>query len=107
MSFEDCVKRPLDVVQQLYTEHAGGNGAAPDAAQGAIVKHFEAVLANPAALQQVIARGRWRAPQSAVWARAAGPETPARAGIASPAAFGAIAARAARCAPCAVQPGPC
>jgi hypothetical protein len=60
---EAAIKRPLAVVQELFAQHA--NGGDPDAAHDAIVKHFEAVLANPAALQQVIARERPGAPAPA------------------------------------------
>lgn len=50
MSLEECIKRPLKVVQDIFAQHADGT---PDSALGAITKHFERVLANPAALQQV------------------------------------------------------
>lgn len=63
MSLEECIKRPLAVVERLFAEHvaaaaaAGAGGAAaapaPDAAHAAVVAHFERVLASPAALQQV------------------------------------------------------
>jgi hypothetical protein len=51
---EACIRRPLEVLQELFIQH-GGDGS-PDAANAAITRHFEAVLSNPAALQQVIAR---------------------------------------------------
>jgi hypothetical protein len=53
MSFEDCIKRPLTVVQDIFAQHASGD---PDVANAAITKHFEKVLANPAALQLVSGR---------------------------------------------------
>lgn len=57
MSAEDCIKRPLAVVAEIYAQHAGDG--APDYATAAITAHFERVLANPAVLAQVRARD-WR-----------------------------------------------